>query len=58
MNIKAQFSDLAHQYTGIGWIAVDEDTYCGAPDSDSLIGRGVTEDEAVEDLKDQMEGLL
>jgi len=58
MNIKAQFSKTMYDYTGIGWIAVDEDTYCGAPDSDSFIGRGVTEQEAVEDLKDQIEGLV
>ncbi len=37
------------------WIAIDEDTYDGAPDSHSPIGYGATEAEAVADLLEQIE---
>ena len=30
------------------WVATD-DNYCGAPDSNSIVGRGNTEIEAIED---------
>jgi len=32
------------------WIAVDDDTYDGAPDSHSIVGHGSTEQEAIDDL--------
>ena len=35
------------------WIAVDEDTYDGAPDGNNQYGSGATEQEAIEDLKSQ-----
>ena len=36
------------------WIAVDDDTYDGAPDSKSLCGTGSTEQEAIDDLIEKM----
>ncbi len=37
------------------WSAIDDDTYDGAPDAHSPIGRGATEAEAIEDLMTQIE---
>ena len=37
------------------WVAVDSDTYDGAPDCNCPIGRGATEAEAVADLLAQIE---
>lgn len=36
------------------WSAVDDDTYDGAEDSHCPIGRGATEQEAIDDLKEQL----
>ena len=36
------------------WIAVDDDTYDGAPDSKSICGTGSTEQEAIDDLLKKM----
>jgi len=41
------------------WLAVDDDTYAGAPDTKwpaNCVGYGRTEAEAVADLLDQLEG--
>jgi hypothetical protein len=37
------------------WCALDDDTYDGAPYSNCPIGLGATEDEAIADLKQQLE---
>jgi hypothetical protein len=37
------------------WSAVDDDTYDGAPDQHSAIGYGATEEEAIRDLREQLE---
>lgn len=45
----------AQRYDG-SWIAVDEDTYDGAPDgNNNIYGSGATEQEAIEDFKQQYE---
>lgn len=36
------------------WSAIDDDTYDGADDSSCPIGRGATEQEAIDDLLDQL----
>ena len=36
------------------WSAIDDDTYDGADDSHCPIGRGATEQEAIEDLLEQI----
>ena len=36
------------------WSAIDENTYDGAEDSSCPVGRGVTEQEAIDDLLDQI----
>jgi hypothetical protein len=38
------------------WSAIDDDTYDGAPDSKCPVGHGATEQEAIEDLLDQLPG--
>lgn len=38
------------------WMAVDDDTYDGAPDSKSPCGVGSTEQEAIDDLKEKLNG--
>ncbi len=40
------------EYTG--WLAVDLDQYDGAPDGNNEMGRGCTEQEAIEDLMEQL----
>lgn len=35
------------------WSAIDDDTYCGAEDSNCAIGYGVTEQAAIDDLLEQ-----
>jgi hypothetical protein len=48
MNIKTEYLDYVRK-----WIAWDEDSYDGAPDSDtSITGIGQSEEEAIEDLKE------
>ncbi len=42
-------------FDGVMWTAVDDDTYDGAPDSKCPIGWGSTEEEAIDDLKMQIE---
>lgn len=37
------------------WSAIDDDTYDGAEDSHCPIGRGATEQEAIDDLLQQIE---
>jgi len=37
------------------WLAIDDDTYDGAPDSHCPIGYGATEQEAIDDLLEQLE---
>ena len=37
------------------YVAYDEDTYDGAPDSDNILGFGDTEKEAIEDFKEELE---
>jgi hypothetical protein len=37
------------------WSAVDDDTYEGGEDSNCPIGYGATEQEAIQDLKEQIE---
>ena len=36
------------------WFAYDDDTFDGAPDARSPIGHGATEQEAINDLLEQM----
>jgi hypothetical protein len=36
------------------WSAIDDDTYDGAEDSNCPIGRGATEQEAIDDLLEQI----
>lgn len=36
------------------WMAVDDDTYDGAPDSKSPCGVGSTEQEAIDDLREKI----
>jgi hypothetical protein len=38
------------------WIAVDDDTYDGAEDSPNQCGVGSTEQEAIDDLMEKMNG--
>ena len=42
--------------TPIGWCAVDDDTYDGAPDAGAAgaMGTGTTEEEAIADLLEQI----
>ncbi len=40
-----------HQQYDCSWIAVDENTYDGAPDGNNTYSYGATEQEAIEDLK-------
>jgi hypothetical protein len=37
------------------WSAIDDDTYDGADDSSCPIGHGATEQDAIDDLLDQLE---
>jgi hypothetical protein len=37
------------------WSAIDDDTYDGADDSHCPIGRGATEQEAIDDLLEQLD---
>ena len=53
MKIETTYSELAHKYSGKGYIAVT-DSYDGAPDSDHPIGRGNSEESATEDLLDKL----
>jgi hypothetical protein len=43
-----------HQPYGEWYTAIDEDTYDGAPDSHALIGIGISERAAIEDLVNQV----
>jgi hypothetical protein len=36
------------------WSAIDDDTYDGASDSNCPVGRGPTEQAAIDDLKEQI----
>lgn len=42
-----------HRQYDYSWIAVDADTYDGAPDGNNKYGHGETEQEAIEDLQQQ-----
>jgi len=43
---------------GPEWTAVDDDTYDGAEDSRSPMGWGKTEKQAIDDLKDKINGAI
>jgi hypothetical protein len=43
---------LEQDYMG-EWFCVDDDTYDGAPDAGSLVGRGKTAAEAIHDYREQ-----
>lgn len=54
MDIRTSFSPKPIPLRKFDWEAVDHDTL----DEDSLVGHGATRDEAIADLKEQMEVLL
>jgi hypothetical protein len=39
---------------GGGYEAVDDNTYCGCPECHHPVGRGKTEQEAIDDLMEQL----
>ena len=53
MNIRTQ---MYMTPKGPEWHAVDDDTYDGAEDAHSPMGWGNTEKEAIEDLKEKING--
>jgi hypothetical protein len=55
MKIRTEFVYPPIPIRAFDWSAVDDDTYDGAEDSHCPIGYGATEEEAVEDLKRQIE---
>jgi hypothetical protein len=55
MKIRTEFVYPPIPIRSMDWSAVDDDTYDGAEDSHCPIGRGATEQEAIDDLKSQLE---
>lgn len=55
MNIRTSYVYPPIPIRAFDWSAVDDDTYDGAEDSHCPIGHGATEQEAIEDLKQQIE---
>jgi hypothetical protein len=56
MNIRTNFEYPPIPDRRFDWSAVDDDTYDGAEDSNCPIGRGATEQEAINDLIMQRKG--
>lgn len=54
MKIRTHFEYPPIPLRCFDWSAVDDDTYDGAPDCNCPIGRGVTEQEAIDDLLEQI----
>lgn len=54
MKIRTHFEYLPIPDRRFDWSAVDDDTYDGAEDSHCPIGHGATEQEAINDLKEQL----
>jgi hypothetical protein len=56
MNIRTTHVCPPIPVRNFDWLAVDDDTYDGAPDSGTRnqIGFGRTEDEAIADLKEKL----
>jgi hypothetical protein len=60
MKIRTSFDYPPIPYRGMDWSAIDDDTYDADCDEDgffstSPIGRGATEQEAIDDLLQQIE---
>lgn len=55
MTIKTNFDYPPIPIRSIDWSAVDMDTYCGCGECGCSVGRGETEQEAVDDLLTQIE---
>lgn len=55
MKIKTSYVYPPIPQRTMDWQAWDDDTYDGAEDSHSPIGWGATEQEAIDDLKEQLE---
>ena len=58
MNIKTYYNPPPIPSKGeFDWTAIDNDSYDGAPDSNTrhLIGYGITEQQAIDDLKEKLE---
>ena len=46
---------ISTENDGYCWLAVDEDTYDGAPDGGGVVGTGGTELDAIKDLLNKLE---
>ena len=57
VNIKTSESDEVIGRYKTRWTAWDEDTYDGAPDGNNTLGWGKTEQEAINDLLEQLDEL-
>lgn len=55
LNIRTSFVYPPIPIRQFDWSAVDDDTYDGADDSHCPIGHGATEQEAIDDLMQQIE---
>lgn len=55
MNIKTDFWQKPYPDRRFDWSAIDDDTYDGAPESHCPVGYGATEEEAINDLKRQLQ---
>lgn len=54
INIRTSFDYPPIPVRQFDWSAIDDDTYDGADDSSCPIGHGATEQDAIDDLMDQL----
>ncbi len=54
MNIRTDYDPKPIPLRQFDWIAVDDDTYDGAPECHCPIGFGATEQDAIDDLLEQI----
>ena len=55
IRIRTNFDYPPIPVRSFDWSAIDDDTYDGADDSNCPIGHGATEQDAIEDLLEQIE---